>query len=87
MKSSYLLKTLLAVAILGTSYLPDAYAAFSFGELNGYGDVTMNASDVGQSFTTNWLCSANFVFCFLLIIYVCFSLSFWSLVFDLAWIL
>ncbi|MHB1562494.1 MAG: cistern family PEP-CTERM protein [Leptospirillum sp.] len=59
MKSSYLLKTLLAVAILGTSYLPNAYAAFSFGELNGYGDVTMNASDVGQSFTTNWLCSAN----------------------------
>lgn len=59
MKHSILLKSLLAVAILTTSYLPDAYAAFSFGEVNGYQDVTMNASDVGQSFTANWLCSAN----------------------------
>lgn len=59
MKHSFLLKTLLAVAILTTSYLPDAFAAFSFGEANNYQDVTMNASDVGQSFTANWLCSAN----------------------------
>lgn len=59
MKHSILLKSLLAVAILTTSYLPDAYAAFSFGEANGYQDVTINASDVGQSFTANWLCSAN----------------------------
>jgi len=59
MKRSYLLKTFLAVAILGTSYLPDAYAAFSFGNFGGFQDVTMNAADVGQSFTANWLCSAN----------------------------
>jgi len=59
MKHSFLLKTLLAVAILTTSYLPDAFAAFSFGEANNYQDVTMNASDVGQSFTANWFCSAN----------------------------
>lgn len=60
MKSSYLLKTLLAGAILGTSYLPNAYAAFSFGTNSSEIQyVTMNASDVGQSFTANWLCSAN----------------------------
>ena len=60
MKHSILLKSLLAVAILTTSYLPDAYAAFSFGtNSSGVQDVTMNASDVGQSFMANWLCSAN----------------------------
>lgn len=59
MKKSYLLRSLLAVVIFGTIYLPNAYAAFSFGELNGHQDVTMNASDVGQSFTANWFCSAN----------------------------
>ena len=60
MKHSFLLKSLLALAILTTSYLPDAYAAFSFGtNSSGVQDVTMNASDVGQSFTANWLCSAN----------------------------
>jgi hypothetical protein len=59
MKSSYLLKTLLAVAILGTSYLPDAYAAYSFQNVNGIQSVTINSSDLGQSFTANWLCSTN----------------------------
>ena len=60
MKRSFLLKSLLAVAIIGTTHLPDAYAAFSFGtNSSGVQDVTMNASDVGQSFTADWLCSAN----------------------------
>ena len=60
MKHSFLLKSLLAVAIIGTTHLPDAYAAFSFGtNSSGVQNVTMNASDVGQSFTADWLCSAN----------------------------
>ena len=60
MKRSLLLKSLLAVAIIGTTHLPDAYAAFSFGtNSSGFQSVTMNASDVGRSFTADWLCSAN----------------------------
>ncbi|MHB1757208.1 MAG: cistern family PEP-CTERM protein [Leptospirillum sp.] len=60
MKHSFLLKSLLAVTLVTTAYLPDAYAGFSFGtNSSGVQNVTMNASDVGQSFTANWLCSAN----------------------------
>ncbi len=64
MKRPTILSTLTSIAIAGTVLgavsLPEAHASFVFGtNSQGNQDVTMNASDVGLSFTANWLCSAN----------------------------